>query len=1133
MQNKQFPLLDDLRRLIAQRQVVAVVGAGVSMATTDNAEAASWPGLLRTGVAWVETVVQGLPNRWADRQREAIASGDLDDLLGVAEQVARRLGAPRGGEFRRWLRETVGQLAPVDRTVMDALVALGTPLCTTNYDGLLESVSGLDPVTWRDPARCERVLRGDERAVVHLHGHYREPESIVLGIRSYEDVLGHEPAQALVRALRTYRTLLFVGYGGGLADPNFNAFLDWCARVFPESEYRHYRLARDQEVISLAAEHSAGQRLFVLGYGPEHADLAEFLRGLLPGSVADSSATAPLAAPSGLRERALADAVAAYRAYIARSPRIQRARFADVASRAEDRDRPPAFDRLPLFVLPRLELRPDPRRAQAAERRQNLSELAAESNDRMLLQVLTQPERLCVFIGGPGTGKTELGLWLLAKQCTPGQALPELAADCVPVRLELRQFDHDVQRGGPTYDFFTHLEQSLRAVSVQLDAQQLRELHSAGRLLWIFDGMDEVRTPERRRHYAEMIRTLVGDAPSRAIVTSRAVGCEELIEALGTPAVYSLRDFDDRQIDAFLRNWYALEFVDEPEISERRRQRLALAIEQSRPVRDLCRNPLLLTLLALLNRGDALPRRRHRVFERALDLMVGQWDANKDLPANPRASAVFEREDKLQFLLELAWAMHNNHWPDSQNNLIQRDDLVLFTTEFVSKQFNADEARAKARARALVENLEYRNQTLIYLGNDQYGFVHKSFLEYLAAEALIRVLSPAEQIERFQRDAGDQNSWEVLTLAYGLLDDQAQTLQILRILQAILRRIEYTFQDWYPRFAHYAFAIRCLAEVRKVQEEPMRSLSLGLMQLFQQDALAMVRLRGFWVLPNVIFEALRYLGPHWPAPDTWLPKARVVVGAIQLEEEEALSPDASDLEVVRFAKTPERRYVGIHAFRRIVARDPARRRSMLEIARNPDHEVRLVAALLLWNSAETSEQREDALTLLDELVRQSSNEEVRLEAAQQLGLYPVLLQLAEEAKDEKIRRRAADTLTWLDIRADILRLGLSHQRSGRVDLAGQAVGKIEETEQGSRFLYDADWLRRRDAQPISLTLPLRPEPYESVGLHPFFENLLPEGAYLDLVAKKTNVARSDKFGLLLATCGDCAGAVEVHPWPGS
>jgi serine/threonine-protein kinase HipA len=64
--------------------------------------------------------------------------------------------------------------------------------------------------------------------------------------------------------------------------------------------------------------------------------------------------------------------------------------------------------------------------------------------------------------------------------------------------------------------------------------------------------------------------------------------------------------------------------------------------------------------------------------------------------------------------------------------------------------------------------------------------------------------------------------------------------------------------------------------------------------------------------------------------------------------------------------------------------------------------------------------------------------------------------------------------------------------------------------------------------PVSLTLPVREDPYESKGLHPFFENLLPEGWLLEIAVSKLKLAKDDAFGLLLATCADCVGAVEIH-----
>jgi serine/threonine-protein kinase HipA len=71
-------------------------------------------------------------------------------------------------------------------------------------------------------------------------------------------------------------------------------------------------------------------------------------------------------------------------------------------------------------------------------------------------------------------------------------------------------------------------------------------------------------------------------------------------------------------------------------------------------------------------------------------------------------------------------------------------------------------------------------------------------------------------------------------------------------------------------------------------------------------------------------------------------------------------------------------------------------------------------------------------------------------------------------------------------------------RQALVRLDGQPVGMFVETDNGTRFTYDPSWLLRPDAVPVSLVLPLRPEPYEWPGLHPVFENLLPEGWLLGI-----------------------------------
>ncbi len=143
----------------------------VSVAATGGVQVASWTGLLEDGVARSEQLaLRPWPAGWGDRTGGQIESGDVEELLLAAEAATGRRGGCDHGEYRRWLRETVGELNASHLEVLEALRDLGGILATANYDGLLEKVTGPPPVTWQDAARAQVVLRGDERAIVHLHG---------------------------------------------------------------------------------------------------------------------------------------------------------------------------------------------------------------------------------------------------------------------------------------------------------------------------------------------------------------------------------------------------------------------------------------------------------------------------------------------------------------------------------------------------------------------------------------------------------------------------------------------------------------------------------------------------------------------------------------------------------------------------------------------------------------------------------------------------------------------------------------------------------------------------------------------------------------------------------------------------
>lgn len=98
-----------------------------------------------------------------------------------------------------------------------------------------------------------------------------------------------------------------------------------------------------------------------------------------------------------------------------------------------------------------------------------------------------------------------------------------------------------------------------------------------------------------------------------------------------------------------------------------------------------------------------------------------------------------------------------------------------------------------------------------------------------------------------------------------------------------------------------------------------------------------------------------------------------------------------------------------------------------------------------------------------------------------------------------------------------------------VYLHGVIAGILERRSQARlRFTYDEDWVAE-ERLPLSLSLPVRPQPYDHEECAPFFEGLLPEGDFLKAIARTLHVSATNPFQLLTELGGECAGAISVAP----
>lgn len=262
-----------IREAIDSDRLLIVVGAGVSISATKNNEAcASWNGLLKLGLNTIQDKTQRLVFE------SLLQQGDSKSAIRIAEGIEDAFGGRSDVTFHYWLKETVGRLRPAYREVLEAIRELRVPIATTNYDRLLEEVTGRAPITLDDIEESLGFVRNEntDSTILHIHGYYEKPQSVIFGTRSYYDLLNKGYAEAVLRALAIRYTWLFIGCGQGLQDPHFDDLITWMDTVLGRNIPWHYYLVSKEDKTQIKG------RIKPICYGEDHTKLEAFLRALAP-----------------------------------------------------------------------------------------------------------------------------------------------------------------------------------------------------------------------------------------------------------------------------------------------------------------------------------------------------------------------------------------------------------------------------------------------------------------------------------------------------------------------------------------------------------------------------------------------------------------------------------------------------------------------------------------------------------------------------------------------------------------------------------------------------------------------------------------------------------------------------------
>lgn len=92
------------------------------------------------------------------------------------------------------------------------------------------------------------------------------------------------------------------------------------------------------------------------------------------------------------------------------------------------------------------------------------------------------------------------------------------------------------------------------------------------------------------------------------------------------------------------------------------------------------------------------------------------------------------------------------------------------------------------------------------------------------------------------------------------------------------------------------------------------------------------------------------------------------------------------------------------------------------------------------------------------------------------------------------------------------------------------VGSLTQNKYGQlKFQYSERWIHKKDAIPLSHSLPLQTESFSHKQCQGFFSGILPEETQRSLIAQNLGISPSNDFALLEAIGGECAGAITFLP----
>lgn len=330
-----------------------------------------------------------------------------------------------------------------------------------------------------------------------------------------------------------------------------------------------------------------------------------------------------------------------------------------------------------------------------------------------------QPHSRVLIVGGPGAGKTTLLQHLVLE--IGAERLQGDGMAYLPVFLRLRQLALV-----PEADINVQQYLNQRWLASGLSPSQVDHLWQQGRLWLLLDGWDELPA-DQHRAMTQQIQALLDTYPGlRVLVSGRSGGPLPQLNGLVT---LELTEFAPQQVEVFVQKWFAASQPIQGEWFATTFLQTLNHPENDR-LREMALTPILLHLMCLVfQRFGQFPEQRSKLYQQALDLLLGQWDQQRGIHRHQPLRHLSSL-DLTGILAEVA----THSFEQGRLVLEEAELLGLIAKSLVSRGAQGDTlerlwADSKSILQVLIEH--YGMLTEREMGS--YAFAHLSFQEFLTA----------------------------------------------------------------------------------------------------------------------------------------------------------------------------------------------------------------------------------------------------------------------------------------------------------------------------------------------------------------------------------------------------------------